>query len=80
MTYISGLATITVVDENGNAVSGATVSGAWSGAAISGVTTGTTDAAGKVMLGSDLVRQFPGATFTFTVTKVVKDGYTFING
>ncbi len=70
-------ATVTVVDSGGAPVSGATVSGYWSGA-TSDSDSGTTDTAGQVTLSSDGVRRpASGTTFTFTVTDVSAAGYLY---
>ena len=59
-------ATVTIVDNNGNPVSGATVYGDWSGAATASVS-GVTGADGTVRLASPKVK---ATGFTFTVTDV----------
>lgn len=70
-------ATVRVVDEKGNPVSGATVSGTWSGA-VSGTVLGTTDVSGKVVFNSPQVRRPPsGTTFVFTVTNIAKTGCVY---
>ena len=71
------IATVTIVDEGGLPVEGATVSGHWSGA-TSDSDTGVTGADGKVSLESDEVKNAPGGTtFTFTVDNVVLSGWTY---
>jgi len=71
---LAARATIWIKDEYTNDVNGATVSGAWSGAAT-GDTSGETSQDGKVTLESKAVKG--GGTFTFTVTDVSATGYTY---
>lgn len=59
-------ATVTIMDTNGNPVVGATVYGAWTGAATANVS-GVTGADGTIRLASPKVRS---TGFTFTVTDV----------
>ncbi len=68
-------ATVTIVNEAGLPVQGATVSGKWSGL-TSDSDSGTTDVDGRVILKSDTVRKTSG-TFTFTVNNVVKTGWVY---
>jgi len=71
---VSALATVTIVDELGKAVPGATVSGQWSGA-TSDSDAGVTDSSGRVTLQSNFLKRPPsGTTFTFTVGNVVLAG------
>lgn len=71
------LATVTIVDEDGFPVEGATVSGAWSDA-TNDSDSGTTDTTGRVTLASDKIKKPAlGTTFTFTVTNVDKTGCTY---
>jgi len=73
----SAQATATVVDADGNLIEGATVSGHWTGATTDS-DSGATDAKGQVALESDKVkRAASGTTFTFTVTNVTKEGWTY---
>jgi len=75
---VNAIATVTIVD-GGNPVSGATVSGQWSGATTDS-DSGVTDSSGKVALQSNVVKKPPsGTTFTFTVDNVVKIGLTYDN-
>ena len=67
--------TIVVVDENGTTMKNATVSGAWSGV-TSGNAIKRTNRRGQVEFTSPSVTAETG-TFTFTVTNVVKSGYTY---
>jgi hypothetical protein len=69
-----GQATVWVRSEEGANISGAIVSGDWSGA-VSGTSMGTTGSDGKVMLESSSKKN--GGTFTFTVTNVTKLGYVY---
>jgi subtilisin len=71
-----GVATVTIVDVNNNAVDGATVTGIWSGLATNSVS-GTTNNQGKVTLYSSWVPWWPSGTFTFTVTDVTKPGWIY---
>jgi hypothetical protein len=77
---VNASATVTIVDTYGMPVSGATVSGHWSGA-TSDADSGVTDSSGKVTLKSDRLRDpASGATFTFTVDNVVKAGWSYNPG
>lgn len=69
----SATITIKVVDANGAAVSGATVSGSWSGAKT-GTATCTTSASGSC---SVTASSMTGASVTFTLTNLAKSGYTY---
>jgi hypothetical protein len=68
-------ATVTILDDAGAVVSGASVSGQWSGL-TSDSDTGTTDGSGNVTLASSKVRNANG-TYTFTVTGVTASGMTY---
>ena len=72
-----GQAVITVVDANGQAVSGATVTGGWSGI-ISGSASGTTGSAGSVTLSTSSLKK--SGTLTFTVTSITAAGFTYDAG
>lgn len=67
-------ATVLIKDNTGSVVPGATVSGQWTGA-VSGTSTGTTGADGKVILQSPSKRN--GGTFNFCVTNVTCSGFTY---
>jgi hypothetical protein len=69
-----GRATVWIRSKDGVNISGAIVSGDWSGA-VSGTSMGTTSSDGKVMLESSGKKN--GGTFTFTVTNVTKLGYIY---
>ncbi len=70
-----GNATITIVDEFGSPVSGATVSGDFSGTSSTSAS-GTTDASGNVTVQSGAVRN-PSGEWCFTVTNVSIAGGTY---
>lgn len=70
----AALVTVTVVDRLGAPVSGATVTGAWSGAA-SGVGTGITGSDGTVTVLSGNIKG--GASVTFTVNNVTHSSLTY---
>ena len=74
-TFTKARATVTIVDASGN-VEGATVDGTWS-VATSDTDSGVTGSDGKVTLESDELKNASGKTFTFTVTDVVKSGWTY---
>jgi hypothetical protein len=69
-----GQATVWIKGVGGEDISGAVVSGDWSGS-VSGTSMDTTGSDGKVMLESPSKKD--GGTFTFTVTNVTKLGYTY---
>jgi hypothetical protein len=74
---VNAIATVTIVDAYGMPVSGATVSGHWSGE-TSDTDSGVTDSNGQVIFKSDRRRNPPsGIIFTFTVDDVVKAGWTY---
>jgi hypothetical protein len=76
-TFVGGVATVQVVDGNGQPVAGASVSGHWSGATTD-TDSGTTGADGTVVLYSDEVKNpGSGTKFTFTVDDVSKTGWTY---
>ena len=68
-------AIVTILDDAGSVVSGASVSGQWSGL-TSDSDTGTTDGSGNVTLTSSKVRNANG-TYTFTVTGVTASGMNY---
>lgn len=76
---VNAVATVTIVDADGDpvedAVEGAIVSGQWSGL-TSDSDSGVTDASGEVALSSRKVRNASGA-FTFNVMNVTKEGWTY---
>ncbi len=69
-------ATVTVRDESGNPVEGATVGGEWSGLATN-IQTLTTSSTGNVQFDSDRIdKNIPGS-FTLTVVNVISAGMTY---
>jgi PKD repeat protein len=68
------VATVKVVNSAGAAVSGATVSGRWSGL-VSGTVSGTTNSNGLVSFNSAYTRG--SGTFTFAVTGVTRSGHSY---
>lgn len=66
-------ATVLIQDSRGNPVSGASVSGAWSGV-YSGSASGSTDANGKAIFRTGWMRK--RGSVTFAVSKASKSGYT----
>jgi PKD repeat protein len=72
-----GRAAVKVVDATGKAVSGAIVSGTWSGI-VSGTSSGSTNSTGKVTLTSQWTQA--KGTMTFTVNGVNAAGYTYDAG
>ena len=69
-----GQAVVTVVDPNGQPVSGATVSGTFTGDS-SGTASGVTNISGQVTLTSAVAKN--GALWTFCVDNVTKTGWTY---
>jgi hypothetical protein len=69
-----GRATVSIKDDTGANVSGATVYGTWSGS-VSGSASGVTATDGTVLIESAAKKN--GGTFTFTVTNVVKSGCVY---
>ncbi len=67
-------AAVWVKNQSGGNVSGAYVTGQWSGA-VSGSASGTTGSDGKITLQSPSKRN--GGTFTFTLTNVLAPGYNY---
>ncbi len=70
----SASATITIVDGSGTLISGANVTGTWSGLTTATVSTKTTTA-GTIKFTS--AKSTAAGTFTFTVTGVSLSGYTY---
>ncbi len=71
----TAIATVTIVDADGNPVEGVTVYGHWS-ELTSDSDIGVTDASGQISLTSDRVKRASG-TFTFTVDDVALGGWTY---
>ncbi|MBC7190276.1 S8 family serine peptidase [Candidatus Aerophobetes bacterium] len=68
---------VVVSDENGETLSGAFVSGHWSGV-VEGDFSDITDEEGKAFFESEKIKNpLSGTIFTFTVDKVGKQGYVF---
>jgi len=73
----NAIALVTIVDEFGNPVEGATVYSHWSGATYDS-DSGLTGASGEVSLKSNKVKNAPGGTiFTFTVDDVSLAGWIY---
>lgn len=73
----SAVATVTIVDTDGHPVSGALVSGHWTGATNDN-DSGTADANGRVALESNkLKKPGSGTTYTFTVDSVSLTGWNY---
>ncbi len=70
------LASVTVSDNNGNLVPGATVSGSWSGV-VSGTASALTSSTGKADFRSSRLKAPAGSAFTFMVTGISLSGYTY---
>jgi hypothetical protein len=68
-----------VVNEKGQAISGARVYGTWSGAATDS-DSGLTSSTGKVALSSNIVRKVSGQSFTFTITNIELEGFAYDAG
>ena len=76
-TFVWGVAAVTIVNNSGIPVDGATVSGQWSNA-TSDSDSGVTDGNGQISLKSDSVKNpQTGTKFTFTVDTVTKDGWSY---
>ena len=73
----TGRATVRIVDQNGQAVANATVSGSWSGV-VSGSASGTTGSDGTVVISSAKTKST--GTFTFCVTNVSGTNITYSGG
>jgi hypothetical protein len=76
---VNAIATVSIVDEFGNPVVGATVYGQWSDA-TSDADSGVTDTKGQVEFTSDKLKTTPGTTFTATVVNITKDGWDYDPG
>ena len=73
----AALVTITIADFNGDAVFGATVTGAW-GDPAGGTSTGITGTDGRVTLSSNNMKS--GSNVTFTTTDVTHSALTYDSG
>jgi PKD repeat protein len=69
------MAQVTINDNNGKPVAGATVNGTWSGA-VSGSASGTTSTTGMASMTSSRTKS--SGSITFTVTGVSLSGYTYV--
>lgn len=69
-----GTAKVKITDLNNNAISGATVTGQWSGV-VTGTSSGTTDTTGTATHTSSRFKR--SGTLTYQVTGVSKTGYTY---
>jgi hypothetical protein len=69
-------ATVTILDENGKPVQGATVTAHWSGG-DTGTVSGSTNSQGKVTLYSAWKRVGSGVRFTITIDNVQQSSYTY---
>jgi subtilisin len=74
-TFGLAVVTVKIVDSDGKAVPGASVSGSWSGL-TSRTVSEVTDSSGIVKFTSSQVKN-PGGTFTFTVNEVVCSGCVY---
>ena len=75
--FYTTIATIKVVDSNGNPLGGVSVSGSWSGATTD-TDSGTTDNNGQVIFQSDRVKNpASGTTFTIKIDSVSKIGWEY---
>jgi PKD repeat protein len=73
-TAVSATAAVTITNLAGTPISGATVTGSWSGI-VQGMSFAVTDTSGVATLTSP--QSSSSGTFTFTVTGVSASGYTF---
>ncbi|MBC8468184.1 MAG: S8 family peptidase [Planctomycetes bacterium] len=76
---VNAIATVTIVDADGDPVADALVSGQWSGL-TDDIDSNITNANGIVSISSDKVKNASGGTFTFTVDEVFKQGWYWIDG
>jgi len=75
--FVGAIAAVTVFDDSGAAVEGATVTGHWEGATTDS-DTATTSGSGDAAMESDSVKNPPsGTTFTFVIDDVSKDGWIY---
>jgi PKD repeat protein len=71
-------AVVKVLDANGKVVSGATVTGNWSGIVSKTGATATTATTGLATFTSPTAAKTARGTFTFTVTGVTRTGYSYV--
>jgi len=69
-------AAVTIRDHTGKTISGATVSGSWSGI-VTGSGSATTNKSGVASIRSAKVAAPAGSVFSFTVTGVALSGYSY---
>ncbi len=73
-TTASASAAVTIRDQGGNPITGATVTGSWSGV-VQGSSSGSTNSSGVASLNSP--QSSASGTFNFTVAGVSASGYTY---
>ncbi|MFC1799906.1 lamin tail domain-containing protein [Candidatus Eisenbacteria bacterium] len=78
-SFWSGRALVTVHDAGHNPISGVTVTGDWSGAAVQIGDTGVSDGSGVAIIETKKVRS-PSGSFCFNVTDLTLSGYTYDSG
>ena len=76
---IKATAAVAVVDAGGAPVPDAMVHGEWSDA-VTGSSNGLTDGSGEAVLTSPGLKNASGRTFVFTVTDIVKGGWSYDTG
>lgn len=77
-TFYTAVVTVSIIDEKGKPVEGATISGLWSGL-TSGSSSGVTSADGIATLQSSKIKNpKSGKYFTFTIENIVKEGWEYI--
>lgn len=74
----SAKAAVKVVDAAGRVISGAVVTGNWSGIVSKTGATATTTSTGVATLTSPTASKTARGSFTFTVTKVTANGYSYV--
>jgi serine protease len=72
--FYSADAIVKVSDEYNSPVSGAFVSGVWSGS-VSGAASGYTNDLGEIIFSSNELRKAPNSNFIFTISDITKEGY-----
>jgi PKD repeat protein len=74
----SAKAAVKVVDATGRVISGAVVTGNWSGIVSKTAATATTSSTGLATFTSPTSSKTARGSFTFTVTKVTANGYSYV--
>jgi hypothetical protein len=70
--------TVSVLDQDGNPASGVEVAGSWTWNSTDiGASSGVTDGNGVAIVNSPKQKASTGDVFTFTVTNLVLDGYSY---